>query len=99
MRMTRKEFRHPDGFFATEKDFWWWKDQEPKRQWVAFTFSEVCQRVADFATELGDRLVSISEYTARKVENGDDGVTCFVVWYWEKECCGGHCEVAPPAQN
>lgn len=85
MKIARKEFIHPAGHFEKPKDFLWWNDKD-KQKWVAHSVSEVRQQVFDFVNEIGkERLVNICEYATHKSRRGDDGVTHFVVYYWEQE--------------
>lgn len=88
MRIARKEFLHPSGEFR--KNLWWWFGcDKPEKEWYAKSLSEVRTEFMEFVNLQGlDRVVSINEYTTQKKKCGDDGVTHFVVWYWEDELPG-----------
>lgn len=91
MKICRKEFLHPAGQWS--KSFWPWshKHHTPtpdpqKGVWVAKTLTEVRDEFSNFVNSISpEKVVSINEYTTRKVTFGDDSVTHFVVWYWEDE--------------
>ena len=86
MKIARKEFQHPDGFFP--KEFSWWKStpKDKKKNWNAYTLSEIHQQFFDFVNEIGkENVVSINEYSTMKTFFGDDKVTHFVVWYWTED--------------
>lgn len=87
MKIARKEFQHPAGYFEEAKDLFWWGNVPPedkKAQWVAKSLAEVRQDVMDFVnTVTPQQLVNVCEYTTNKNACGDDGITHFVVWYWE----------------
>jgi len=39
----------------------------------------------DFVDGIGyERVANILEYTTCRYRSGDDGITNFVVWYWEE---------------
>lgn len=91
MKIVRKEFRHPNGKTIivekeVEEGFWRKKVKKKVEEWYAFTYSEVVGQVVDFVNGIGsERLVGVTEYTTAKDRIGDDGITHFVVWYWEVE--------------
>lgn len=85
MKMVRKVFRFPqDGIVELEVEGFWTSTKRKVQKSEPVPFWDVVQQVQDFASSIGpERLVSISEYTEAKEYLGDDGITNFVVWYWE----------------
>lgn len=83
MKIQRREFKHPDGFFTTEmKKTWPWGDVQATKVWYAKTKSEVRKEAEEFVNKIGrERLVSINEYASDK-EYGEKQVLHIVVWYW-----------------
>jgi len=48
-------------------------------------FENKLKECMDFVDSIGyERVANVLEYTACRYRPGDDGVTNFVVWYWEE---------------
>lgn len=58
---------------------------ESMKELNTHNFENKLKECMDFVDGIGyERVANILEYTTCRYRSGDDGITNFVVWYWEE---------------
>lgn len=60
------------------------KTEEPEYSWVSPIKELIEKKVSPFVESLGDRFITINEYTVCDGRIGDDNLTKVIVYYWEE---------------